>query len=160
MKKLIALFTAVTLLLVMTTTAFAKDRPPAPTEGVAAGSTVAVSEMRSMVQPLASALEIDYASNAISRRSSTCVRLSAITSTFMVCDKITNKFILQKWNGSAWVDYTSSVSISGYIMYEFICTTDKYIPSNAYYRVKTVHYAYRGTETDIVELISPYIYLE
>ncbi len=161
MKKLIALFTAVTFLLAMTTTALAKDRPPAPTEGTPAPENATLTEKRSLMQAAASdGFEIDYCANAITIRSSTCIRLTSITSTFYVCDKITNKYILQRWNGSEWVNYTSTVSISGYEMYEFITTTDKYVPSGYYYRVKTIHQAYRGIDYDSKELISHYVYLE
>lgn len=134
-------------------------RPPAPTVGTpASGDGKTEVWLNGGLRALDATFEITYASNSIIEYSSAFLRLGCQTNTSLTADTITNYFEVQRWENGSWVFYSStSYSLSDASSY--LCYWYKSVAHGYYYRIKTVHSAWRGAEYDTYLLYGNYIYV-
>lgn len=159
MKKLVSLLLAILLLASMSTLALAGDpMTPPPTEGNPASGNSATASHSTTFISMSSALAIQIASCGITEVSSAYLKLSANTGANNFCDKITNYYYLQRWSGSAWVNYYTT-SVSGYDLATFVYVVFKDVAHGYYYRLHTLHYAFLGSDVATDSLYTDYIYV-
>lgn len=160
MKKLVSLLLAILLLVSTTTFALADGGPmtPPPTEGNPASGNSATASLSRTFMPMSSALAIQIASCGITEVSSAFLKLSANTGANNFCDKITNYYYLQRWNGSAWVNYYTT-SVSDYDVATFVYVVFKDVAHGYYYRLHTLHYAFLDSDVATESLYTDYIYV-
>jgi hypothetical protein len=161
MKKILAFVLTVALLCSFSTVAFAADppKPPAPTEGTPAKGSVGSAEGY-LMYALASSytIHVTLYRNSITEASSAYLRLTGVTETDNVGDRLELNFTLQQWNGTAWVTYSTSNNYELQTDYETE-TIYRAVAHGYYYRVKTVHRGYLDSSSDEQTLYSSYIYV-
>lgn len=168
MKKLTTLVLALMLLVALPSTAFAAN-PPAkyssiPTEGTPAEKGIGSAEgSLSYASGAAAALDATGITiyswrNQITEASSGYVKCYCSTAADATADKIQNDYILQQWDGSSWVTY-SSASSSGNNTNQFTSNVYRYVALGYYYRIKTTHRAWLDVYYDQQVLYSSYIYV-
>lgn len=79
---------------------------------------------------------------------------------YYVCDQMKMTIVLQKWNGTNWVDFTSFIYFGYNTSYMIEGRSFSLFDPGYYYRIRTVHYAKYGSQTQTIESVSPYIYMD
>jgi len=79
---------------------------------------------------------------------------------FYTCDQMKMTIILQKWNGTSWVDFTSFIYFGYNTSYMIEGRTFSLFDPGYYYRLRTIHYAKKGSQTQTVESVSPFIFMD
>jgi hypothetical protein len=167
MKKLLALLLAVTMFLTMSSAALADDDSKVyssvPTEGTPASGAIGSAEGSAGRAAMAAAsdgetIHLYSWRNSIQEYSSAYLKLYGMTMTDIFADKVETDFYLQRWDGSIWVNISTS--------YNYIYDDDylalsicRSVCHGYYYRVKTVHRAWLGDSYDVATLYSSYIYV-
>lgn len=162
MKKLIATLVAVTLFFSLTSSALAVDPPKAyssvPTEGTPAEGNVGSAEGQLRFAPMDVSIHIYIWRNSIEEISSGYLKLYGYTETDLIADKVETDYYLQRWDGSTWVNISSSLNYE-YDSDSLSLNIYRYVSHGYYYRVKTVHRGWYGTTYDERTLYSSYIYV-
>lgn len=162
-KALSVILVLVFLFAVSATPALAADPPQVysavPTEGVAANGSVGSAEGFNLFSTYDVGVALYVWRNSISEDSSGYVNCWQLTETDLPADKIQCDFVLQQWNGSSWVTYSTSTNWMLKTDY-FANSIYRSVAHGYYYRVKTTHKAWLALSYDSAVLYSPYIYVD
>lgn len=163
MKKVMSTILLALLLFTLTATpALAVDPPQVyssiPTEGTPAKGVVGSAEGHKQFSVAAAGVELYSWRNNITLISSGYVMCSQRTITDLLADKIQVDFVLQQWNGSSWVTYSTS---ENWILNSDIFSSEiyRYVAHGYNYRIKTTHKAWLDLSYDSAVLYSSYIYV-
>lgn len=160
MKKVVALFCACTLLLTMTTAALATGAPPPPTEGNPAPNNIASTQYQVGIMPMGmETLMLTSAANDLRLNSRGQVKMLTNTNTNLISDLIKNTLMLQRWNGSTWVNYVQ-VTISAETNFTLNTSSVRNVELGYYYRLQSTHAAYYGAQYKQLILTSDYLYID
>ena len=164
MKKVFAMVLVLALAFAMTAApALATDPPQVyssvPTEGVPAKGNVGTAEGHRDFAAKAAGVCLYSWRNLIKEDSSAYVKCWQMTETDILADKIQCDFVLQQWNGTDWVTY--STSPNNWMLDTDMFTNSIYraVAHGYYYRVKTTHKAWLALSYDSEVLYSAYIYV-
>lgn len=162
MKGFVSIVLSLALLFSFSPAAYAADPPKttAPTVGTPANGPMGSAEgYRLYAMAMASGgINIDIWRNSITEQSSAYLRMYGITVSDVNADRIEINFTLQQWNGSSWVNISTSNNYTSYTntVSEYIY---RLVAHGYYYRVKTVHRASLGSYSDERTIYSSYIYV-
>lgn len=165
MKRITAMLLFLVLTLSLASTALAVDPPDSkkpysevPTEGTPAKGNVGSAEGQLLYTPKSGGIEIYTWRNSITELSPGYVKCYCLTITDFLADKVENDYVLQRWNGSSWVSYSTSQNWD--LFTDFLGTNIyRYVAQGYYYRVMTTHRGWLGLGYDQEVLYSSYIYV-
>lgn len=162
MKGIVSIVLSLVLLLSLSPVAFAADPPETtePTVGTPANGPVGSAEGSRLftLATTSDGISVVAYRNSITEQSSAYLHLYGYTASNVTADRLEVNFTLQQWNGSSWISYNTS---NNYYTYTDTFSVNIYrlVAHGYYYRVKTVHKAFLGLDSDEVTLYSSYIYV-
>ncbi|MHB1125543.1 MAG: hypothetical protein ACYC2T_01085 [Bacillota bacterium] len=136
-----------------------------PTEGTASAdpnlgaSDQSRSSLESGTMSIQSTYLIEFWGSSIGKAGVGVVNISGYTQTNTIVDYLDVLLVLQRWNGSSWVDIYNIQSSDNNAWY-VTGGTGLNVARGYYYRVRSSHYALKNSQTDYTTNYTPYIYVD